>query len=116
MDDDKSEPHSLEAFEGLLESLSGLETLHISLNRMRTLPKVGPITLHKKTLTSLSVHSQQTRDNIHTYSEEDYDRICTDCSQLRQLSVMFPKTSIELSVPSPEFVTFKVCLSRSPCP
>ncbi|MCJ1384471.1 hypothetical protein MMC17_007588 [Xylographa soralifera] len=107
MDDDKSEPHALEAFEGLLESLSGLETLHIYVNRMRSLPKVGPIILHKKTLTSLSIHSQQTRDAIHTYSEEDYDKICTECSQLRQLSIMFPKTTVEHAVPSPEFLAFR---------
>ncbi|MCJ1398753.1 hypothetical protein MMC11_001954 [Xylographa trunciseda] len=106
MDDDKSEPHSLEAFEGLLESLSGLETLHIYINRMRSLPKVGPIMLHKKTLTSLSIHSQQTRDAIHTYSEEDFDKICTECSQLRQLSIMFPKTTVEHAVPSNEFLAF----------
>ncbi|MCJ1436481.1 hypothetical protein MMC27_005860 [Xylographa pallens] len=106
MDDDKSEPHALEAFEGLLESLSGLETLHIYVNRMRSLPKVGPIIFHKKTLTSLSIHSQQTREAIHTYSEEDFDKICTECSQIRQLSIMFPKTTVEHAVASPEFLAF----------
>jgi hypothetical protein len=34
MDDDKSEAHALEAFEGLLEGLSALETLHIFVNHM----------------------------------------------------------------------------------
>ena len=108
MDDDKSEPHALEAFEGLLESLSGVETLHVYVNRMRSLPKVGLILLHKKTLTSLSIHSQQSRDAIHTYSEEDYNRLCTECSQLRQLSIMFPKTTVEHAAPSPEFLAFRV--------
>ncbi|MCJ1287072.1 hypothetical protein MMC26_006420 [Xylographa opegraphella] len=107
MDDDKSEPHALEAFNGLLESISGLETLHVYINRMRSLPKVGPITLHKKTLTSLSIHSQQTRDAIHTYSEQDYEKLCTACSQLRQLSIMFPKTTVEHPATSPEFLAFR---------
>ncbi|MCJ1471616.1 hypothetical protein MMC13_000256 [Lambiella insularis] len=113
MDDDKSEPHALEAFEGLLESLSGLETLHIFVKRMRSLPKVGPITLHKKTLTSLSVHSQETREKIHTYSEEDYDRIC-GCTQLRQLSVMFPNTSIDHATLSVGFFAFQACTVKLP--
>ena len=111
MDDEKSEHHALEAFEGLLESLSGLETIHVYINRMRALPKIGPIVQHRKTLTSLSIHSQINKDSVMTYSEEDYSRICNDCSNLRQLSVMFPKTSVELPLPTSEFSAFIVCQS-----
>ncbi|MCJ1411703.1 hypothetical protein MMC19_005795 [Ptychographa xylographoides] len=109
MDDEKSEHHALEAFEGLLESLSGLETIHVYINRMRALPKIGPIVQHRKTLTSLSIHSQINKDSVMTYSEEDYSRICNDCSNLRQLSVMFPKTSVELPLPTSEFSAFITC-------
>lgn len=113
MDDNKSETHALEAFEGLLESLSGLLTIHVFINRMRALPKISAIIPHKKTLTSLSIHSQlSTQTPAHTYLEDDYSRLCTECGELRQLSIMFPKTAIE-TLPSRDFLNFVVCLLQS---
>ena len=108
MDDDKSEPHALEAFEGLLESLSGLDTLHMYVSRMRSLPKISSILCHKRTLTSLSIHSQSSRSDFFTYTEDDYRRLCTEATEMRQLSLMFPKTNAENAMPSPEFESFLV--------
>lgn len=114
MDDDKSEPHALEALEGFLEGYSGLETLHIFISRMRALPRVSSIVHHKKTLTSLSIHSQLTRESVHTYGLDDFSRLCTECSELRQLSVIFPKTSAEEPVLQEEFVNFLLNTMKLP--
>lgn len=116
MDDDKSEPHALEAFEGLLESMSGLETLHMYVSRMRALPKISSILCHKKTLTSLSIYSQYSKSDIFAYSEDDYRRLCTEATEIKQLSLMFPKTNAENALPAPEFENFLVSALERPSP
>ena len=110
LDDETNEPYALEAFEGFLESTNTLEVMHVALNKMRALPKVSSITCHRKTLLSLSMHSQMSHNNVYTYSEEDFSRLCDECKEIRQLSVMFPKTSVDTAVPSPEFSIFLVSL------
>ena len=114
LDDESSEPHALEAFEGFLEALTGLASIHVIISRMRDLPKVAALVHHRKTLTSLSVHSQENHDNIFLYSINDYSRLCDECTELRQLSIMFPETKIEPPSPSHEFVAFLVLTTMSP--
>ena len=113
MDDITSEPYALQAFEGLLEALSGLKTLHVEVNNMQTMPKVATITHHRKTLTSLSVHSQLSHIIMHHYVEEDFNKICTECTELRELSIMFPKTTVEHAVPNPDFEAYLVSILLS---
>ena len=113
MDEDKSESHALEAFEGLLESISKLEILDAYICKMGGLPKVTSILSHKRTLTSLSIHSQFTKEIVHHYAEEDFQRICSECSNLRQLSMNFPKTSVEAALPSAEFRAYMVWSNKS---
>ena len=113
MDDDKSQPHTLEAFEGLLQATNGLEILSVWIGHMTGLPKVGAICAHKRTLVSLAVQSRDRREDVWTYSGEDFNRLCTECTELRQLSVMFPDAQADDSVQSIEFRTFVVC---TPCP
>lgn len=93
MDDYTVEPHALEAFEGFLEALPGLETLDVVVNKMRALPKVAAITHHRKTLVSLSVHSQQNNTTVHEYSDEDFSRICDQCIELRQCKQNHPTST-----------------------
>ena len=50
-------------------------------------------------------------NNVYNYSEEDFGRLCDECKEIRQLSVMFPKTSVDLAIPSPEFTNFLVSLT-----
>ena len=109
MHEDSSEPYALAAFEGLLEALSGLKILHIDINHMDALPKVAALTHHGKTLTSLSVHSQSSSTEVHNYENTDYGEICNECTELRQLSVIFPSTTVAHADPSPDFKTFLVC-------
>ena len=108
MDDCSAEPHGLEAFEGLLEGLSSLVTIHVYVNNLMALPKVTTITRHSSTLRSLSIHTQESSTAPHCYSDADFSKICTDCSEIRELSVMFPKSNIEGLNPSDEFEAFLV--------
>ena len=108
MDDDKSDAHALDAFDGLLESTSGLETLDVYVCRMSTLPKVSSIVHHKKSLISLSIHSQASKDSVFHYLDFDFERLCLECSELRQLSVNFPRTSSDSAMPSVEFKNYIV--------
>ena len=106
-----NEPHALEAFEGLLEGLSRLETLHVEIKNMLTLPKPSALIHHGKTLTSLFVHSQPSSSTeVHTYETQEFDEICTNCTELRQLSISFPSTSVSHPHPSPDYKTFLVCI------
>ena len=111
MDDDKGDVHALDAFEGLLESISNLEIIDAYVCRMTALPKVASIINHKKTLRSLSIHSQANKDTIYHYSQEDFTRLCSECSGIRQLAVTFPRTSVETAQPSAEFKTYVVSLA-----
>ena len=110
MDEGRCEPHALDTLNGFIESLSVLKIIDIYLERMNNLPKADAIVHHKETLTSLSVHSQSHSNDAHAYTEEDFARICDECSKIRQLSVMFPLTSLEQAFPSAEFRAFLVCL------
>lgn len=108
LQEETNEPHALEAFEGLLEGLSGLEILHIDINHMQTLPKPAALAHHGKTLKSLFVRSALSSSNIHTYETHEFDVICTGCTELRQLSVTFPPTAVSHAVLDPEYKSFLV--------
>lgn len=94
LQEETNEPHALEAFEGLLEGLSGLEILHIDINNMQLLPKPAALAHHGKTLKSLFIRSAANSTRIHTYEAPEFDVICTSCTELRQLSVTFPNTAV----------------------
>ena len=108
LQEETNEPHALEAFEGLLEGLSGLEILHIDINNMQALPKPTALAHHGMTLKSLFVRSALTNTNIHTYETHEFDVICTTCPELRQLSVTFPPTAVSHAVLDSEYKTFLV--------
>ena len=110
LQEDTIEPHALEAFEGLLEGLSGLEVLHIELNHMRSLPKPSTLTHHGKTLKSLFVCSSSGLSvaETHMYEIQEFDEICTNCKELRQLSVTFPSSIILDAVLNIEYKSYLV--------
>ena len=109
MDDENAQAPAMEAFEGLLEMTSGLEVLHVWVDEMDTLPKVGAIIRHKQTLTSLGIHCQKNRDKVHSYTEDDYRDICNQCTEIRQLSLAFPQLESESEYFSADFDSFIVC-------
>lgn len=113
LQEDTNEPHALEAFEGLLEGLSGLEILHIDINNMQVLPKPAALAHHGKTLKSLFVRSAANTSaanspRINTYETHEFDVICTGCTELRQLSVTFPPTVVSHAVLDSDYKSFLV--------
>ena len=113
--EETSEPHALEAFEGLLDALSGLKILHVDINNIPGLPRAGAIAHHGKTLQMLGVRGRMPHSAILMYESEHFDEICTNCLELRQLSITFPSTSVSDATPSADFKTYLVSLEpRNP--
>ena len=102
-----NEPHILEAFEGLLESLLGLESLHVEIDSVDNLPKAKAITHHGKTLNYLNIKGQSNGYTLN-YEPADFTEICENCPGLRQLSVAFPSTSVDTAEDSPDYAMFLV--------
>ncbi|MCJ1309994.1 hypothetical protein MMC25_003655 [Agyrium rufum] len=100
MDDHVYDVRVLEAFEGFVERCaefgSKLTTIDVLLSKMLQLPKAASICRHKESLKSLSIScTNSTVNGTGIYSEQDFNKICTDCTKISQLSVMFPGTSGE---------------------
>ena len=89
-DQNKCEHHAVPAMSNFLEALAGLEVIDIYLEDMSTMPRVEGVLKHKETLQSLSVHSQSSESELHWYEDADVARICTECSSVRQLSLVPP--------------------------
>ncbi len=98
-----SETHALEAFDGLLEAITGLEVLHVDIKNFGRLPNPTAIAHHGKTLRTLGIRSRTVSSNPMRYESEQLDEICTACTELRQLSITFPTTSVSDAHPSSEF-------------
>ena len=110
-DQNKCENHAVSAVASFMEVISGLKVIDIYLEAMHGLPRVDGIVKHKDSLYSLSVHSQSAHSqdrhvSMHCYSEEDFGRICNECPNITQLSLMFPSTSAEEAYPSSKFRAF----------
>lgn len=106
--EETSETHALEAFDGLLDALSGLEILHVDIKNFGGLPNSTAIAHHGKTLKVLGIRSRAASSNPTRYESEQLDEICTACTELRQLSITFPTTSVSDAHPSSEFKTHLV--------
>ena len=118
--EETAEPHALEAFEGLLEGLSGLEILHVDLNNIGGLPKPSAITNHRKTLKVLAIRSrmgppeQPQLDSLKCYEQAQFDEICTQCPEVRQLSITTPETFVSDPQETTEFRDFLRCAAKLP--
>ena len=107
-----SETHALEAFDGLLETVSGLEILHVDIKSFGGLPNPTAIAHHGNTLQILGIRSRTASSNPMTYDSDQFDEICTACTDLRQLSITFPNTSVSDANPSPDFKAHQRCLKK----
>jgi len=107
------ETHALEAFEGLLEAITGLEVLHVDTNNIAGLPKPATISHHGKTLQILGIRSRMPGMTILLYESEQFEEICNNCLELRQLGMTFPITSVSEAEPSSDFTTYLVKLCYS---
>ena len=118
--EETAEPHALEAFEGLLESLTGLEILHVDLNNIGGLPKPSAITTHRKTLKILAIRSrmgpleQPQLDSLKSYEQGQFDEVCAQCTGIRQLSITTPETYVSEPRETNEFRDFLRCAAKLP--
>lgn len=118
--EETAEPHALEAFEGLLEGLSGLEILHVDLNNVGGLPKPSTITTHRKTLKVLAIRSRMGPpeapylDSLKCYEQDQFDEICAQCTGVRQLSITTPATFVSEPRETNEFKDFLRCAAKLP--
>ena len=116
--EETSEIHALEAFDGLLEAISGLEVLHVDVMNFRALPNPTAIAHHGKTLQVLGVRGRTESSSLMRYETDQLDEICTACTELRQFSITFPTTSVSDARPSPDFKASLASHARNllPCP
>ena len=101
--EEPTQTHALEAFDGLLEAINGLEILHVDIKHFNGLPSTTAIAHHGKTLQVLGIRSRNAESNAIRYESEQLDEICSACTELRQLSCTFPSTSVSDAHPSSEF-------------
>ncbi|KAI9816522.1 MAG: hypothetical protein M1827_001654 [Pycnora praestabilis] len=97
--------YAMEAIENFLRMTSGLKGLCIDMTHAKALPKINCITRHSSTLLALIVQVSDRQGDMN-YDLEDMEKLCTDCSKLRQLSLAFPPTSVVEDAVSPEFGSF----------
>ena len=103
------ETHALGAFEGLLEAITGLEVLNVDVHHITTaLPNSAAISHHGKTLRILGIRGREASATPVLYSSEQFEEICNNCLELRQLGITFPRPSLSDAEPSADFTTYLV--------
>jgi hypothetical protein len=107
--DDNPENEALNALDGFLCLVTGLQVLTIDICYAKNLPATAGITRHSKTLRELNVHASRGdgEEEELVYDFDDFEKICKDCEKIEQLSVAFPATRI-LRANSDAFVAFEV--------
>ncbi|KAJ9649086.1 hypothetical protein H2199_001000 [Coniosporium tulheliwenetii] len=95
--EDNAEEDALNALDGFLCLVTGIEILTIDIQGVKSLPASAGIKRHSKTLDQLTVHASRNShpgdEEEHVYEYTSFQDICK-CSQLEQLSIGFPATSL----------------------
>ena len=71
-------------------------------------PNALAISHHDKTLEVLEIRSRMPTEIILLYDIEQFEELCNNCLELRQLSITFPITSVSEAEPSSLFTTYQV--------
>jgi len=113
--DDNPENDGLIALDGFLTLVSGIKVLTVDICYAKTLPSIVGITRHKTTLKELNIHGSRGdgEEEEMVYDHADFDKICKNCTQLEQLSVAFPVTSI-MRTNTDAFMAFETTLGELP--
>lgn len=132
---DNAENELLLALDGFLCLVSGLRDLVIDLEHTRALPAAAGIVRHGKTLEILNVHcappDSSSADRHHhpnaptasngvdgaepdelCWPVADFEKICSACPNLEQLSCAWPATSL-IRAPSDEWRAYQFSVARS---
>ena len=110
---DNAENEALLALDGFLCLVSGIGHLTIDLDSVKSLPAAAGIVRQSKTLGLLSVHgwpASSSTSGVESqeliWDTEDFEKICTACTRLEQVSCAWPKTSLIRS-PTLEWMAFE---------
>lgn len=109
---DNAENETLQALDGFLCLVSGIEDLIIDMESLKALPAAAGIARHGKTLELLNVHASKDDGSPDcdceelVWSTDDFEKIATACTRLEQLSCAWPRTHI-LRDPSDDWKSFE---------
>lgn len=111
--DDNQENDALNALDGFLCLVSGIKVLTMDICYAKALPASAGITRHFKTLRELNVHASRGdgEEEELVYDFEEFEKICKSCTQIEQLSVAFPPTSV-IRAHTDQFLAFEVSPTR----
>jgi hypothetical protein len=104
--DDNADNDALTAMDGFLCLVEGIQDLYIDLTNVKAMPAIDGIIKHSKTLHVLLVHASETPNDELVWMSDDFHRLCSSATKLRQLSCAWPATSI-LKVNSPSWVAYQ---------
>jgi hypothetical protein len=110
--DDNTENEGLDALDGFMCLVSGLQNLTIDLTFAKSMPASAGVIRHGKTLKMLNVHASRSDDCDEelVYDYASFAQICKECSLLEQVSVAFPPVSI-IRIKQDTFINFEVSYS-----
>ncbi|KAL1616554.1 hypothetical protein UCDDS831_g01454 [Diplodia seriata] len=113
--EDNRESDALHALDNFLCLVTGLKAITIDISNVKELPAAAGISRHGKTLKLLNVHANAADllEDEYVYSPLDFESICRECSELEQLSVGFPATSI-VADKTDSFAAFESALNYLP--
>ncbi|KAF1985842.1 hypothetical protein K402DRAFT_421767 [Aulographum hederae CBS 113979] len=113
--DDNQENDTLNALDGFLCLVSGIKVLTMDICYAKALPSSAGITRHSRTLQELNVHASRGdgEEEELVYEYDQFEKICTECTQIEQLCAAFPATSV-IRAHSDPFSQFEGALGNLP--
>ena len=109
--DDNSDNDALTALNDFLCLVEGIEELFVDLTGVKALPSVDGIAKHGKTLEVLLVHASEITQEELVWPTDEFQRLCSGCIELRQISCAWPATSI-LRANSPSWDSYHFAIRQ----
>jgi hypothetical protein len=110
---DNSDNDALTALDDFLCLVEGVEDLYLDLTNVKSMPNVDGIIKHGKTLDVLLVHASENLVDEHVWASDDFQRLCSSVTKLRQISCAWPSSSI-LRTNSPSWESFQYSIRSLP--
>ncbi|KAG9633867.1 hypothetical protein KCU64_g15634, partial [Aureobasidium melanogenum] len=110
---DNSDNDALTAVDDFLCLVEGIEDLYIDLTNVKSMPNIDGIIKHGKTLDVLLVHASETSTDELVWVSDDFQRLCSSVTKLRQLSCAWPASNI-LRTSSPSWDSYQFSISSLP--
>ncbi|KAK6005304.1 hypothetical protein QM012_008083 [Aureobasidium pullulans] len=110
---DNSDNDALTAVDDFLCLVEGIEDLYIDVTNVKSMPNIDGIIKHGKTLDVLLVHASENLTDELVWVSDDFQRLCSSVTKLRQLSCAWPASSI-LRTSSPSWDSYQFSISSLP--